>query len=558
MPKFYTASKATFEVGGHEFPRITWYKEPGMRGLYILLMFAVLTSATNGYDGSMMNGLQSLPYWISSFDDPSPATRGLLNAIMSVGSIVALPITPYIADIGGRRAGIMTGCVIMIIGVVLQSIGVNIGMFIASRFLIGFGVAIAHGAAPLLIAELVHPQHRAIFTTIYNSTWYLGSIIAAWLTYGTKNIDSAWSWRVPSMAQALPSVIQLIAIWMVPESPRYLISRGDNEKALQILATVHARGNAEDELVQVEYHEIRETIALEKEFEGNGWMELFKTIGNRRRLIILVSLGFFSQWSGNGLVSYYMNDVLTAAGVASSDMRLLINGILNIINFIVALGMCFVIDKFGRRPLFLLATGGMLGSFVFWTICAAQFVKTKVKMAANAEIAFIFIYYVFYNCAWSGLLVGYAVEILPYKLRAKGLTIMFLAVDLALFFNSYVNPVALDALGWKYYIVYDCWLAFELAVVYLFYIETQNTVLEEIVKYFDGDAALLGGGGGVATEKARVLLADQQQSSSKTMMARNRPLGGGGDGEFSKAPAVTAEHHEVRADVSPATSERAR
>lgn len=119
-----------------------------------------------------------------AFHDPGPSTRGLLNAIMSVGSIVALPITPYIADIAGRRAGIITGCILMIIGVVLQSIGVNIQMFIAARFLIGFGVAIAHGSAPLLITELVHPQHRAIFTTIYNSTWYFGSIVAAWLTYG--------------------------------------------------------------------------------------------------------------------------------------------------------------------------------------------------------------------------------------------------------------------------------------------------------------------------------------------------------------------------------------
>jgi MFS family permease len=103
---------------------------------------------------------------------------------MSVGSILALPIAPYIADIFGRRAGIITGCILMIIGVVLQSMGINIQMFIAARFLIGFGVAIAHGSAPLLIAELVHPQHRAIFTTIYNSTWYFGSIVAAWLTYG--------------------------------------------------------------------------------------------------------------------------------------------------------------------------------------------------------------------------------------------------------------------------------------------------------------------------------------------------------------------------------------
>jgi len=84
------------------------------------------------------------------------------------------------------------------------------------------------------------------------------------------------------------------------------------------------------------------------------------------------------------------------------------------------------------------------------------------------------------------------------------MTVLFLAVDLALFFNSYVNPIALGALSWKYYIVYVCWLAFELAVVWKFYIETRNTPLEEIVKHFDGDSALLGGD--VANEKSRQLV----------------------------------------------------
>lgn len=222
-----------------------------------------------------------------------------------------------------------------------------------------------------------------------------------------------------------------------------------------------------------------------------------------------------------------MNDVLTAAGVTTAKLRLEINGILNIINFLTAVGACFLIDKFGRRPLFLTATAGMLGSFIIWTICAARYTITKSKAASTAEITFIFIYYLFYNTAWSGLLVGYAVEILPYKLRAKGLTLMFLAVDLSLFFNSYVNPVALGHLKWKYYIVYDCWLAFELAIVYFFYIETMNTPLEEIVKYFDGEDALLGGD--VATEKGRAMLEE--------------------DHIDSKSPAVA--HHEVDGQVTP-------
>ncbi len=80
---------------------------------------------------------------------------------------------------------------------------------------------------------------------------------------------------------------------------------------------------------------------------------------------------------------------------------------------------------------------------------------------------------------------------------------MFLAIDLALFFNSYVNPVALLAIGWKYYIVYVCWLAFEFAVVWKFYIETRNTPLEEIVRHFDGEGAILGRD--LANEKSRQL-----------------------------------------------------
>lgn len=315
----------------------------------------------------------------------------------------------------------------------------------------------------------------------------------------------------------------------MPESPRYLIAKGKTEKALHILAKCHAQGNVEDELVQIEYREIHDTIKLEQEFESNGWLDLFKTAGNRRRLIILFSLGFFSQWSGNGLVSYYMSDVLGKAGVKSHKTQLEINGILNIINFITAVTMCFFIDKLGRRPLFLFATGGMFSAFCIWTVCAAQFVKTGATAAGKAEIFFIFLYYVFYNSAWSGLLVGYAVEILPYRLRAKvsftsvlfqnsltiqqGLTLMFLAVDLALFFNSYVNPVALDALNWKYYIVYDVWLFVELLVVYFFYVETRNTPLEEIVKYFDGEAALLGGD--LATEKSRHYLVEELGNDHK-------------------------------------------
>lgn len=104
------------------------------------------------------------------------------------------------------------------------------------------------------------------------------------------------------------------------------------------------------------------------------------------------------------------------------------------------------------------------------------------------------------------MLVSYSSEILPYRLRAKGLTIMFFCVDLSLWFNQYVNPIALQDIKWKYYIVYCVFLVFEIFVVWKYYIETKEIPLEEIVKMFDGDRAILGGA--AATDKANQLIAD--------------------------------------------------
>jgi hypothetical protein len=227
---------------------------------------------------------------------------------------------------------------------------------------------------------------------------------------------------VPSLVQAFPSVLQMSFVWFVPESPRFLIAHGKVEQAHNVLAKVHANGDRESEIVMLELQEIKDTIKLEQEFESNGWMELIRTKGNRHRLIILLSLGLFSQWSGNGLVSYYLKEIFDSIGIKDSNTQLVINGCLQILNIIVA-----------TSPLFLTATSGMLATFVVWTICSARYTLHGDKGAGNAVVAMIFLYYVFYNMAWSGLLVGYSAEILPYSIRAKGMTLMFLMVDIALF-----------------------------------------------------------------------------------------------------------------------------
>ncbi|KAJ5910314.1 hypothetical protein N7504_004957 [Penicillium tannophilum] len=495
--------KDTFELAGQQWPRVTWYKMKGMRFVYLTLWAAMITSATNGYDGSLMNGLEAMASWNKSYNNPQGATLGLLAASMSIGSMLSIPVVPYVADMAGRRAGVVTGCIIMLFGVAMVSIGYHIALFVVGRIVLGFGLGIAQECSPLLVTELVHPQHRAVYSSIYNSLWYVGSLIGACVALGTNHIiGSEWSWRVPCLLQGIPSICQLIFIWTVPESPRWLISKGKLAQAKKVLAYVHAQGDEDDALVNVEFDQIQQTIALEKELENNNWSEFWSTKGNRHRSIILISIGFFSQWSGNGIVSYFLPTVLKMIGITNSNTQLTINLILSAVNVVSATGICFFVDYFGRRKLFLTSSISMLLCFIATTIALARFSEDEPSTNSNAAhtvIAFIFLYYISYNIGFSGMLVSYSSEILPYRLRAKGLTLMFFCVDLSLWFNQYVNPIALLNIHWKYYIVYCVFLVFEIFVVWKYYIETKEIPLEEIVKKFDGDNAVLGGA--AASEK---------------------------------------------------------
>ena len=126
---------------------------------------------------------------------------------------------------------------------------------------------------------------------------------ASWSSFGTARIQSNWSWRIPSVLQAIPSVFQFFLIWFVPESPRWLVSKGREAEALQVLAYYHADGDENDGLVRYELEEIKAAIEFDRTVASNvGYKALISTEGNRKRMRIIVALAFFSQWSGNNLM----------------------------------------------------------------------------------------------------------------------------------------------------------------------------------------------------------------------------------------------------------------
>jgi MFS family permease len=143
------------------------------------------------------------------------------------------------------------------------------------------------------------------------------------------------------------------------------------------------------------------------------------------RFFIILAVGFFSQWSGNGLISYYLTLILDSIGITSQETQTLINGILTIWNLVTSIGFSLLVNKFRRRTMFLTSTALMLVCFIVWTALESTFEKQVDKSGigspavGRAILALIFLYNACFNIAWAPLQVTYVVEILPYQMRAK-------------------------------------------------------------------------------------------------------------------------------------------
>ena len=165
-----------------------------------------------------------------------------------------------------------------------------------------------------------------------------------------------------------------------------------------------------------------------------------------------------------------------------------------ILDLIVTISAAMTVDKIGRRPLFLVSAGGMVASFVIWTICGAVYENSNETNSSSgyAQLVFIWMFGIFYDIGFSGLLIGYALEVLPFELRAKGMMIMNITVQAILALGNQTNKLAWDNLPhhWNFMLFYTLWDTLEFIFVYFVYVETKGPTLEEIAKIFDGEDAV--------------------------------------------------------------------
>jgi len=323
----------------------------------------------------------------------------------------------------------------------------------------------------------------SLFLTSYD----IGAVAAGGATLCTFAMNSNWGWRIPSLLQIVPSLLQVSFIWFVPESPRWLLSRKRGHEAFAILVKYHAEGDEDSDFVKAEYDQMERTLEAELKIAQTNPREMLSTPGMRKRVIVATFLGLFTQWCGVGLITQYLSLILDGIGIHDSRTKNVINLTRYSWSFVNATVIAFIVPRYPRRNVYLACTISVFIVFAAWTMASADHSLTYSKISSQIAIVLIFLYSPAYNLGFTALTYTFLVELFPFHVRARGIAVFQWWNRAAGFLSDFVNPIGIDAAGWRWYIVYCVWNVFQVAFVYIVFPETSGRTLEELTFLYEED-----------------------------------------------------------------------
>ncbi|MET1056301.1 MAG: sugar porter family MFS transporter [Pedobacter sp.] len=450
--------------------------------LYLVCLVAALGGFLFGFDTAVISGTISL---VKGDFGLSPVSEGWFVSCALLGCIVGVSFSGKLSDKYGRKIVLIISAVLFLASAIGCMLSESFTFLIASRLIGGLGIGVASMVSPLYISEFAPSRLRGMMVSLYQLALTIGIVVAyfsnayladhtsaAYATEGMTKIFSTEVWRAMLGLGALPAGVFLLSLLLVPESPRWLLLKGKEQKAADILTKIDGREAAE--------REIRAFKAQGDDSDGSI-RELFRPV-YRKALWIGLLLPFLSQVCGINAVIYYGPRILEQAGFTLNNALggQVTIGLVNVVFTFVAI---FTVDKWGRRPLLFAGVGG--------AVAALLIIGALFALGITSGPWILIFILVFISCfAFSFGPVCWVVigEIFPNAIRGKAMALATLSLWIGNFLVGQLTPVMLEGLGssWTFWIFALC-CSPAILLTWKLIPETKGRSLEDIESHWKNE-----------------------------------------------------------------------
>jgi sugar porter (SP) family MFS transporter len=328
---------------------------PGGSAAYVYLIAAVaaLGGLLFGFDTAIING--ALVFLKKDFGLTDSQTELAASSIL-FGAVAGAAIAGWLTDRYGRRRLLFGAAALFTVSALAAAVPRTLTEFVLARLAGGLAIGVASLLVPLYIAEIAPARIRGRLVTLNQLAIVTGILLAYVASYYLAELGLA-SWRWMFAVAAVPSLLFMVTLLLVPESPRWLLGRGRDTEALGTLTRLNGSVAA-----AAEAEEIQAALAAERGDEASLSQPRL-----RKPLRIAVVLAVLQQITGINTILYYGSLILTEHSGQSASSAIGANALIGGINFAGTIVALFVIDRVGRKPLLLIASGGMalaLGALV--------------------------------------------------------------------------------------------------------------------------------------------------------------------------------------------------
>jgi major inositol transporter-like SP family MFS transporter len=428
-----------------------------------------------GYDTGVING--ALPYMARALSLNS-YTEGLIASSLLFGAALGAVFGGRLSDYMGRRKNILYLAVLFFISTLGCTLAPNISVMISFRFLLGLAVGGASVAVPTYLAEISPAERRGRMVT-KNELMIVGGQLLAFVfnaILGNTMGDSSHVWRYMLAIAALPAIILFFGMMKVPESPRWLVSKGKKEEALQVLRKIRDEKQAKLELSEIESNLAEESGVNRATFKDLNvpWI--------RRIVFIGIGVGIVSQATGVNSIMYYGTEILRDAGFETSAALIgnISNGAISVLATLVGI---WLLGKIGRRPMMLTGLAGtttvllLIGVFSLTLEGSSAFPYVMLTLTVT--------FLAFMQGAIGPVLWVTLSEIFPLRLRGLGMGISVFFLWITNFVIGLMFPILLDKMG----LSITFFIFAVLGLISIIFVnkclpETKGRTLEELEHYF--------------------------------------------------------------------------